>query len=144
MHKQKCNCPHLHIQKMLSIRLMSRKPNRSVAKVTPHQLRHRAVGGKQITKKQKKRKFNQNSGGNSNANQQNASRNQGQQINQNAGGNCKSPIKPKPTVIPKYDESKIPKGLSSWTDVSVDPKVRQLMHKHFELENVIIQSPKGT
>ena len=97
-----------------------------------------------FTKKQKKRKFNQNSGANSNQNQNNASRGQGQQINQNAGGNCKSPIKPKPTIIPKYDESKIPKGLSSWTDVSVDPKVRQLMNKHFELENVIIQSPKGT
>ena len=51
---------------------------------------------------------------------------------------------PSPTVIPKYDVTKLPKGLTAWSDKTVDPKVRQLMDKHFEMENIVIGSPQGT
>ena len=95
-----------------------------------------------FTKKtNRKRGRNNNSGNNTNDN--NAGRNQGQQ-NSNNNGNSKSIQLPKPKVIPKYDEDKIPTGLSAWSDQKVDPKVRQLISKHLDLENIVIKSPKGT
>ena len=78
---------------------------------------------------------NQRSGNNSN-NQSNASR--GQNQNGQNGPHCKLSS---PTVIPKYDTQKIPQGLSNWADQKVDPKVRQLMMKHFEAENIEIKTP---
>ena len=89
-----------------------------------------------FTKKAKKRK---QSGANTNNN--NASRNQGQ--NNNSNGTSKSQKSPNGKVIPKYDTSKIPTGLSNWENVTVDPKVRQLISKHLEKEKIIIQSPEG-
>ena len=95
-----------------------------------------------FTKKTNKRKRNQSSGGNSNSNpNNNAGRGQGQQ-NQN-NGPSKSQNQPTAKTIPKYDTTKIPIGLSTWSDVTVDPKVRQLINKHFEKENIVIQSPEG-
>ena len=80
---------------------------------------------------------------NSNSNpNNNAGRAQGQQ-NQNNGPR-KSQENPPAKTIPKYDTTKIPTGLSTWSDVTVDPKVRQLINKHFEKENIVIQSPEGT
>ena len=93
----------------------------------------------------RKRNRNQqnNSGSNSNSNNNNGGRNQGQQNNNN-NGTSKSKVEKPEKVIPKYDTAKIPPGLSSWNDVSIDPKVRQLINKHFEQENITIQSPEGT
>ena len=95
-----------------------------------------------FTKKNgKKNKKNNNSGQNSNNTQNtNAGRGQGNQNPNN--GQCKSTS---PTIIPKYDTAKIPAGLSNWADNKVDPRVRQLMLKHFESENIQIKTPpKGT
>ena len=95
-----------------------------------------------FTKKtNRKRGRNNNSGNNTNDN--NAGRNQGQP-NNNQNGHSKSNPTPNPKIIPKYDETKIPAGLSAWSDQKVDPKVRQLIGKHFQLENVVIDSPTGT
>ena len=92
------------------------------------------------TKKAKKRKQNQ-SGANTNSNNNTAGRNQGQ--NSNGNGQSKLLKSPPAKVIPKYDTSKIPAGLSNWENVTVDPKVRQLISKHLEKEKIVIQAPEG-
>ena len=95
--------------------------------------------GNGFTKGQKKKKKSGNGSNNVNQNQnQNAGRGQNQQQNQN-GQNCKSPKSP--IIVPKYDTTKIPAGLSHWADDKVDPRVRQLMDKHFQAENIVIKTP---
>ena len=119
----------------------SKNGNNSNSKQQQNNNQQSNQNGNGFTKRQRKRRRN-NNGNNSNSNQnqnQNASRNQG-----NTNGNNGQRKSPEPTVIPKYDTAKIPKGLSNWSDQSVDPKVRQLIEKHLIAENFVIKSPEGT
>ena len=90
------------------------------------------------TGRKRKRNNNNNNSGNNNSNA-NTGRAQGGN-NGNNNGSSKS-LSPEKVIIPKYDVTKIPAGLSNWADESVDPKVRQLIEKHLTAENLVIKTP---